>query len=68
MPRFSSLTLTRKLGQRVIINGPCTIEVVKVGAQPRLRVTAEVGVNIVRSEICDEEDCDDGDSTDLALK
>lgn len=49
------LTLTRKRGERLVIDGPCVIEVVRViGKDVRLRVEAEGHVRILRAELLEE--------------
>jgi len=52
------LVLSRKEGERIIVNGPCIIEVVRIGppgkGNVRLGITAEKNVPILREEIVDE--------------
>ena len=52
------LVLSRKEGERIIVNGPCVIEVVRIGppgkGNVRLGITAEKNVPILREEIADE--------------
>ena len=52
------LVLSRKEGERIIVNGPCVIEVVRFGptgkGNVRLGITAEKSVQILREEIADE--------------
>jgi len=46
------LVLSRKVGQSVSANGPCTVTVLSVrGGQVRLGVTAEPEVKILRTEL-----------------
>lgn len=50
-----ALTLGRKPGQRVHINGPCIVTVNQIRAdQVRLDFEAEPSVDIVREELLDE--------------
>lgn len=52
------LVLSRKEGERIIVNGPCIIEVVRIGppgkGNVRLGITAEKDIPILREEIADE--------------
>lgn len=51
----TKLCLTRKPGERLVINGPCIIEVGEIrGERVRLRVEAEPEVRVVREELLDE--------------
>ena len=46
------LVLSRKVGQSVVINGPATVQVVKVAGQcARLGITAAPHVGILREEL-----------------
>lgn len=51
------LVLSRKEGERIVIDGPCVIEVVRIGppgsGNVRLGITAGMEVTILREELAD---------------
>jgi carbon storage regulator len=50
------LVLTRKVGERILIDGGIEVEVVSVkGSRVRLGIGAPTGVNIVRGELLEVE-------------
>lgn len=52
------LVLSRKEGERIVIDGPCVIEVVRIGppiyGSVRLGITAGKEVTILREEVADD--------------
>lgn len=56
--RWIILVLSRKEGERIVIDGPCVIEVVRIGppiyGTVRLGITAGKEVTILREEVADD--------------
>ena len=53
---MTRLALTRKSGQRIDVDGPCSIEFVNThGGQARVVVVAEKEVTVLRGEVADRE-------------
>lgn len=51
------LILTRKRGEKLVISGPCTIQVVRVqGDRVRLGVIADKEVRVLRGELLKEKE------------
>ena len=55
-----SLVLSRKENQRIVIAGPCEVEVRKIeGSRVRLAVHAEREVLVLRAELCEPAEKDE---------
>lgn len=56
------LVLTRKKGQQITIDGPCTITVLKTtAASVRIGVEADKETKVLRGELAIHEEPDDGE-------
>lgn len=54
---FPVLVLDRKEGQRIVIEGQCTVKVVRVnGKRVKLGIECKSGVKILRAELVDRKD------------
>lgn len=59
------LVLSRKLNEKIVVDGPCTITVTQLrGRSVRLGIEAEKDVVVLRGEIAKEEGKDAGERRD----
>lgn len=60
------ICLTRKLGEKLVMNGPCVVEVARVvGKTVHLRVEAESHVRVLREELLKAKEPGPDDPTDI---
>lgn len=58
------LVLSRRIGERIYVNGPCTIMPVRISENSvRIGIEAGRGVEIVREELVDEETANERNQT-----